>query len=240
MKKLILTCIALAAGASSAFAIGVDMNFNACAGVAGSSQTATIDCANGGALAGFVSFAPAEAITDLVALDSIVDIQITGGDVNTTANFWDFGHNVLAMTSLRNSTACSGYSSTWGTGGGNTNVGQVQSPTKVRMAWGSYRPAPAFNSLANQKLFGYSFTIDGSLSVLDTADGGTLNGCQLPAVIVVTQATPQSDNPATSNTTLTGPNLNPEPCVHVNGDVTTCGAVPAARHSWSQLKSLYR
>jgi len=239
MKKLFLVCAALALCTSSAFAVGVDLNFDACPGNTGASQDATIDCAGAGVLTAHLTFAPAEAIADLVALDTLLDIYITGGDINSSANFWDFqitNQNGLGVLHTRPSTGCTGYTNTFSQAGAGASLAAlVRTPTDIRVAAGSYRPG-AISTIANQKLYGYQVTFDGSTSL---QGGGTQAGCTLPAAVVIDQAIPQSSI-GTPTTTLTGPNLNPSLCAHINGDQTTCGAVPAVRHTWSQLKSLYR
>jgi len=237
--KLLLAMAALALCASTAFAVGVDLNFDACPGNAGASQVTTIDCAGGATVTAHLTFAPAEAVADLVAVDTILDFYVTGGDINTTANFWDFAttnQNGLGLLHTRPGVGCTGYTNTWSQTGAGVSLGAlVRSPTNVRVAAGSYRPG-AISTLANQKLYGYQLTLDATTSV---QGGGTQGGCTLPAALVVDHAIPQS-SVGTPTTTLTGPSLNPSLCAHINGDVTSCGAVPAVRHTWSELKSLYR
>jgi hypothetical protein len=240
MKKLLLASAALALCASSAFAVGVDLNFDACPGNTGATQDATIDCAAGGMLTAHLTFAPAEAIADLVALDTLLDLYITGGDINAASgNFWDFqntNQNGLGLLHTRPSAGCTGYTNTWNQTGAGVSLGAlVRSPSNVRVAAGSYRPG-AISTIANQKLYGYQLTIDAATS---TQGGGTQGGCQLAAAVVIDHAIPQSSI-GTPTTMLTGPNLNASLCGHLNGDVTSCGAVPTVRHTWNQLKSLYR
>jgi len=245
MKKLLFLVTTLALCASTAFAspAGVDLSFNACPLNAGSTQAGVIDCAGGGVLTALMSFAPAEAISDLVAVDSIVDIFLQAGDMHSDANFWDFetGNQAgVGMSHLRPPSGCStptAYTNTWSKTGAGVSLGAlVRSPRNVRLAAGCYRP-DFYNAAAGQDLFGYQLSFDGSTSV---EGGGAATGCTLPAMIVVMQAIPQSSAGAPT-TTLTGTSHNAIPCSTINGGVTTqCFAVPTQRHTWSQLKSLYR
>jgi len=247
MKKVLVLAGLMALCAASAFAApaGVDISFNACPLNAGSAQTGAIDCAGGGILIGLVTFAPAEAITDLVAVDTIVDffLQTPGADINSNANFWDFAtfnQSGIGLNHLRAGTGCSTptvYANTWNkTGAGVSLAAIVKSPTNVRLSAGSYRP-DNFSATAGQNLFGYQLSLDGSTS---TEAGGTGAGCTDAAIVVVQQATPQSSS-GSPTTILTGPSNNVSPCSSINGGVTAnCAAVPTQRHTWSQLKSLYR
>lgn len=247
MKKIALLTAALAVCASTAFAVGVDLNWNACPGGLGASQAAVLDCAGGGGMLGCLTFAPAENIPDLVAVDCLIDIQISGGDINSSANFWDFSNvnnAALGINHLRPAN-CTAYANTWNkTGAGVSLATLVRSPTQIRVSCGAYRPdifdaagVPApVGAAANEKLFGLQMTIDGSTAA---EAGGAATGCTLPAAVVVQQATPQSQT-GLPTTILMGPNVNADPVAHLNGDNTPASAVPTARHTWSQLKSLYR
>jgi hypothetical protein len=245
MKKLIVLAGLMALCAASAFAApaGVDLSFTACPLDAGSSQAGVIDCAGGGVLTGLMTFAPAEAVTDLVAVDTIVDFFVQAGDVNSTSNFWDFqsfNQAGIGMNHLRPGSGCStptAYANTWNKTGAGVSLGAlVKSPQNVRVAAGSYRP-DNFAAAAGQNLFGYQLMLDGSTAV---EAGGTANGCSAPAIVIVQHAIPQSAVGAPT-TTLSSPSNNPTPCTSINGGVpTACAAVPTQRHTWSQLKSMYR
>ena len=243
MKKLLLVTAALALCASSAFAVGVDLSFNACPGNAGSVQAGVIDCAGGGVLTALMTFAPAEAITDLVAVDTIVDIFVQAGDIHSNANFWDFettNQAGVGMNHVRAASGCSTpvvYANTWNKTGAGVSLGAlVRSPQNVRLAAGTYRP-DFFAASANQRLFSYQLMFDGSTS---TEAGGSAGGCSNPAIVIVQHAIPQS-SAGTPTTTLTGPNDNASSCASINGGVpVNCNGVATQRHTWSQLKSLYR
>lgn len=240
MKKLMILVAAMALYATSAFAVGCDFNWNACPGGAGSATDATIDCAGAGAVTGYMTFQPSEALTDLVAVDTIVDIMVPGSAF-TSANFWDF-ENVnaaaLAVSRVRPATICAAYSYIWNIAGSTEGYGALVFPTNpshVRIAAGANRPSN-FSSAANAKIFGYALTIDGSTS---TEGGGTADGCALPVVMALNQALVGSAG-GTPTTLLTAPSTNASPCNHINGDASLCGAVPTQRHTWGRLKSLYR
>jgi len=245
MKKALVLAGLMAMCAATAFAApaGVDLSFTACPLNVGSSQAGVIDCAGGGILTALVTFAPAEAVTDLVAVDTIVDIFLNSGDVNSSADFWDFettNQAGVGMNHLRASSGCStptAYANTWNKTGAGVSLGAAKKGAQyVRIAAGAYRP-DNFAASAGQNLFGYQLSFDGSTAV---EAGGTANGCSTPAIIVVQQAIPQSAAGAPT-TTLTGPSNNTTPCSSINGGViANCQTVPTQRHTWSQLKSLYR
>jgi hypothetical protein len=239
MKTMLLLVGMLVVCASSAFAAiaGVDLSFNACPGNAGSTQAGTIDCAGGGTLTALVTFAPAEAISDLVALDTLIDFYLQTGNITSTANFWDFetaNAGCIALDHLRPGSGCSApiaYANTWNTAvAGVSWAALVLSPQKVRMAAGAYR-GNNFAAAAGQNLFGFQLSLNGSTSV---EAGGATNGCPFNVIFLVQQAVPQSaaGNPTT---TLVGPSNNVTPYATINA-----GFVPAKRQTWAQLKSLYR
>ena len=146
MKKLLLISAALCLLATSAFASGVDLVVTACPGNAGSSNDAgTLDCAGGATLILLGVFQPAEAITDLVAADAILDFTVTGGDLGSSANFWDLQvNNSAALNGApgRPSTLCVGYTNAFGVANsGFAAAAAVQSSNRVRVATTSYRPS---------------------------------------------------------------------------------------------------
>src|SRR5438128_8031015 len=94
MKKLLLVCATLALFATSAYASGVDLAFNACPGGTGATFDAgTQDCTATGPLstAMYMVFQPADAALDLTAIDVTIDMQVQG-DLSSSANFWDFSN----------------------------------------------------------------------------------------------------------------------------------------------------
>jgi len=113
------------------------------------------------------------------------------------------------------------------------------SPRNVRLAAGSHRPN-GFAAAAGQNLFGYQLTFDGSSSV---EAGGATRGCSVPAIVVVESAAPRSGSgaPTTAFTGPCSPSNNSDGCSSINGaNPGECCGLPAQRHTWSQLKSLYR
>jgi len=244
MKKILLLTAALALFATSAFAVGADLTANACPGNAGaSSSVPSLDCAGGAVLVLNVTFQPAEAISDLAAVDCIVDLTPTGGDPNTTANFWDFGVTnsaALGGGQARPSTGCTGYTNTFSpAGSGFAAAAATQYPSnyppRTRISCLSYRPSN-LSVAANAKLFGLQITVDASTSAEALGDPNGPAGCTLPVGIALEQAIPGSaaGNPTT---TLIDGNTPGGNIVLVNG---ANAPTPTARHSWGQLKSLYR
>ena len=233
MKKLLLVCAACCLLATTAFAGGVDMTVNSCAGVSGASNdVASLDCAGGSTLVLLVTFMPNEAIPDLIAADCIFDLTV-GGDVTGPANFWDLQtSNAVALngTGARPTSGCTGYANNFGVANSGFAVGgAVRGPGSVRLSSTAYRPSTVA-ALVNSKLFASQITLDLSTSVESTL--GTATGCTLPVSIAVEQCLPGG----TGATLLTGPSLASQ-VVALNG----AGQPTAtARHSWGALKSLYR
>ena len=240
MKKILLLCAALCLFATSAFAVGADLTVVACPGVAGASNDAgTLDCAGGSTLVLLGTFQPAEAIADLVAADAILDITV--GNANGPDNFWDLQTvNSAALNGApsRPTSGCSTYNNAFGVANsGFAAAAAVQAPTRVRVATTSYRPSNLAATL-NQKIFAFQLLIDLSTSV-EAGVGGTATGCLNPAGIVLEQIIPgsASNAPVTTLTTGTGTVTGGLNSVIANGAGLP---TPAARHSWGQLKSLYR
>jgi hypothetical protein len=237
MKTILLVCAALCI-ASSAFAItpGVDIAVGACAGDAGAlSNAGALDCAGGGVLTLLVTFVPAEDYTDLAAADCIFEIRV-GGDVTGPANFWDFqvaNASALGGTGARPSTGCDDYTNLFNVPDAGFAVGGlVRGPDDVRLASTAFRPF-GVHEAALSRQFASQITIDAGTSV-EAGRGGTVTGCSTSATIWVDHLLPgASGNP----TILYLPSLSPGYVMVSGGDGLP---VPATRHSWGALKSLYR
>jgi len=242
-RALLLLLVITTMSAARTYAAGVDITTVACAGNFGSLQDGTLDCAGGGTFTLLMTFAPAERISDLVAVDALLDVYLHAGDIHSNATFWDFesaNQSALGVNHLRPPAGCAGavnYVNVWNRpGAGAATAALVRTPQNVRIAAGSYRP-DNFIANANQTLFGWQLTIDASTSV---ESGGTGSGCADPACIWIDQAIPESAAGAPT-TTLLGSNLDYYPVVGVNVPFGYCiPPDPVVRRSWAQLKSLYR
>ena len=240
MKKILLLCAALCLFASSAYAVGCDLTVVACPGVAGASNDAgTLDCAGGVTLVVLGTFQPAEAIADLVAADAILDITVA--NANSGSNFWDFQTaNSAALNGAPNrpATLCSTYTNAFGVANsGFAAAAAVQSPNRVRIATTSYRPSNLAAAL-NQKIFAFQLSFDLSTSA-EANQGGTSTGCQSPAGIVLEQIIPGSASNAPVTTLSTGTGTIPG---GLNSVIANGAGLPTAatRHTWGQLKNMYR
>lgn len=243
MKKVLILCAAtalVAAFATSAFASGCDLTVLACPGNAGAAADAgSLDCAGGGVLSLDATFLPAGALPDLAGIDIVFDIAVAG-DVNSDANFWDFATaNAAAVGSsqIRPAAGCVGYTATWSpSGSGAGSLGVAQSPSHMRIVALCYRPT-GLAITANQKLWGINITVDGSTSVESGA--GTAVGCGDAACFVLNSIIPRAvsgnDGAELSSGALFGNQVT------VNaGTAPQCLSVPTKKHTWGQLKSLYR
>lgn len=238
MKKILLLCTAMALFVTSAFAAGVDLTVVACPGGTGETQSATLDCTGAsGPVTLLVSFEPNEAITDLVAADMLMDLGITGGDLGSSANFWDFAvanTGGLSVSRLRPSVGCSAFTNAWSVAGSGEGSGAlIKSPTAERVAMSVFRPSN-LSVAAGQKIFGIQATIDPTTAV---EAGGSGVGCSMPVNLVLNQLNPGSAGGAPTTPLTSGALVGN--CVSVNGG-NNCAAVPTSRHTWGQLKSLYR
>jgi hypothetical protein len=246
MKKVLILCVAAALYATSAFAAGADLTALACPGNAGAADNiAAFDCTAGDVLSFMGCFQPAEAIPDLVGIDVIIDLAVSG-DMSGNASFWDFGganSAGLGLTHTRPSSGCTGYTATFSLTGSAEGIAfRQQSPSNTRMGIVVARPSTGPLSVqANQKLFGFNMTFDTSTSA--EGGNGTGAGCgSVPATLVLQQITPGSLQGIQTTVLQTGASATN--CVVMGAAGTagspTCGAVPVQRHTWGALKSLYR
>ena len=235
MKKLLLVAAMLLV-AGSAFAGGINFTVVACPGGAGATGDAgTLDCAGGQIVAMLATWQPAEPISDLVGIDAILDVTVNG-DVTTAATFWDLAvTNAPGTDHRRPTTLCTLYNNVWNVAGaGSAALGIIRGPGSVRLAAQCQRPT-LFSAALNQKLFGFQMSVDASTS---TEAGGVNSGCSTAAAVALEQIIPGSAN-NNATTTLT----SPDPTTGGGTVVIFNGAslpTSSSRHSWGQLKSLYR
>ena len=244
MKKTLLVCAALCALASNAFAVGCDLTARACPGGAGATQDwGTLDCAGGETVQLYGTFQVAEAIPDLVGIDAILDLTVDG-NVLDAANFWDLGTpgtnpGALGGSHQRPATLCDAYEPTWDLGNSNfATLAAVQRPDRTRIALMSYSPGEGIAVIPEQKLFGFSLTIDAA-TALEANATGTASGCAVGASIQLVQLFPGS-LAGLPVTLLTGPNRPNGNVVTINGGALPSLPTSTTHQSWGQLKSLYR
>jgi len=246
MKKILLMTAALALLASAAFAQGIDLSAVACPGNAGvTSDAGVIDCAGGGALVLLGVFQPAEAISDLGALDGAFRLQ-ANGDLSTAAGFWnsdtgDLGCNPLGLGSsfARPTSGCTGYTNTFTSGSASLYQGSRRGPKLIQLGGTCARPSPLVVA-ANQKMFGVQIIFD--LSTSAEAGGSACQGCTLPVAITWNSGTPQSIA-GTPTTALIGPAVFGQTTTANDGANPIYNLIPGTptkKHTWGQLKSLYR
>src|SRR5262245_26901480 len=253
MRKLVLMSAVMVAMATSAHAVGgIDLSVGACPGNPGAiKDVVPIDCASGNSIVILGTWAPAEAITNLVALDGVLELYVAGG--LDGAGFWDlaelpnrdeFGCNAGALSSnqARPATGCetpNTYKGCWDPIGSGTAVAAFYYPTDargsiVRIAFTCYRPT-LLSVSAGEKLFGFQLIIDGRNAV---EVGGTCAGCDQAATLTWIEATPGANGPP-NPTILSSPTGNFQGFglqLSLDGSVP----VPTVKRTWGQLKSLYR
>ncbi len=207
-----------------------------------------IDCSTGDPIVILATWTPNEDIPDLSNLDGSLKIE-TDGDL-TQSTFWNFdpvGCNVTALSSsqLRPASGCDApdYLDAWNAPGSGSAVGgALSSPTKEKLSFTCYRPTP-LSVTAGQKLFGIQIIVDVSKS----ADrGGTCSSCCTAGNLGIgwEVARPGSlgSSVPTNISWANGFSLAPgfTDAVGLFSTAAACAAVPTTRHTWGQLKSLYR
>lgn len=251
MKKVLILCAAMTLAASSAFAVGgIDISVGACPGNVGAvGDNIPIDCAGGAGVIILGTWGPAEAISDLVALDGVLDLYVAGG--LDGAGFWDFdpsgcNNGALQTSQARPGTGCAtpvAYTASWAVAGSGTAVAAYYPGTGVRnktlrMAFTCFRPT-LLSVAAGQKLFGFQLIVDGANAV---EAGGACVGCGQVISLAWNEGTPGAAGGLAAATSLTSPTGNFPGfgnCAGLSG-APDCAAVPTKKRTWGQLKSLYR
>jgi len=238
--KTLAACVVLALFATPAHAVGIDMTVGACPGNAGASADAgALDCAGGQSLTLLCTFMPNESIPDLVGVDVRWDL-VVAGDLFSDAAFWEMetaNPAALASDPHPPATGCPNYAYVWGDSGGSATLGFPLYPSRLRIAAIAYNGRGQGAAVtANQRIFALSLII---LTANSTQAGGALPGCDKPVCIALSGIVPRAIS-GNDGTTLSNPSVFGT-IVSVNGGATgVCLATPARRHTWGQLKTLYR
>jgi hypothetical protein len=235
---LLIACMCVSA--ASAFAFSGQLSVGACPGDPAVGAP-NLDCASGESFTLNAVFEPSHDIPDLIGLDAVMDFTLLSSTL-ADSPFWNFDPdqspcaNTLGMNRLRPVRGCVDYRQLWNeTGSVSGYAATQQNPYVVRVGATCYR-ASSVAAAQNEQLFGFQLLIDMSNS---SEAGGTCAGCG--AVVRLDwvgagaySASSQYDDIYSSFcyhglcpppiTTLT---LNDRP-------------VPVQKHSWGQLKSLYR
>ena len=249
MSRAVLVASLLAL-ASSAHAAGLDLTSGACPGNPGATADGgSFDCVNGNVLEMILTFEPAEDIPQFISFDATFHGELAGGDLNSTATFWNAandGPNAallnVAFAPIGGFAVCGGYTRTFGavTGSGLVAAMVVETPATFRIVAAGFLPAPRAVA-QDEKLFGLAIDFDATSPSQREAP---LTGCSQPVCITAQQVTPNRYDSASGRTepmtTLTSA-ASFGTLVGFNGAAgTQCYAVPARRHTWGALKALYR
>lgn len=197
MKNAVFLCTLMLLAVSPAFAGGIDLTMNACPGNVGAvgGDTGPLDCATGSLIMVLGTFAPNEAIPDLVSLDATLGMQVSPN--LDAADFWNVdpvgcGSVGFSGSAVRPASGCStpvNYTNAWSSGGaGSVTVACRRDLSLANIAITCFRTAPLSVS-ANQKIFGFQLIFDTSLA---TESGGSCNGCLQPVCLVWNSGQPQS------------------------------------------------
>jgi hypothetical protein len=227
--------------ASQAMASGVGLSVNACPGNPGASTDAgTLDCAGGQQLTMLLTFASSVAISSMTGVEFEIT-AIVDGDLSAGAAFWDFdgvNHAGWHADRSRPAAGCANYTDAWtgpGTSvlwGGSSHEGSV-----LRLEVACSR-STELAIAAEQPIFGAQVVFDGAQSV---EAGGTLPGCPLGICFAVPYAAIYGHAARLPVVSGLGAMSEFPNILTVNGTPQSgCLTVPARRHTWGQLKTLYR
>jgi len=243
MKKVLFAGAAMLLVASAAFGAGIDLSIGACPGAGGvGEEGGDPGCGGEPTVSVLATFAPAEAITDLVGIDALLEIQALP-DLDA-ANFWNVsaggcglglaGDNFLA-SNVR-PTGCANHTNTWAGGIGGASALR-RGPAIERIAFACAR-ATALNVIANQRLFGAQLVFNGN----GESETNGCVGCSAPVTMVWNSGKPASQGASTPSELNNASGAFPAVtnCMGFNGGGPNCAAVPARKATWGQLKSLYR
>lgn len=249
---LALASVALMAGTALAAPHGgIDLSVGACPDNPGASPSGTLDCAAGNTLAILATWAPDVDIQQLAGIEGRIFVEV-GGDLETTASFWNFnsldppagcGRDNLSLSEIRPS-GCDApeYLDAWNVPGSLHDIAAAQrSPQQLEIAFAASRPS-GIAVTQGQRVFG------AQLLVALHADGENgCAGCQLPVCVYWHVGRPGSWDANEdarldwmSAPTGYGASQGISFAVGLNGGTGLCSAVPARRTTWGQLKTLYR
>ena len=227
--------------ARPAFSAGVDLSVSACPGNPGASGDAgTLDCADGQRLTLLVTFATSAASASLAGFHFQL-VAVVDGDLTTNATFWDFdsaNHAGWRPFKERPATGCPDF--TEAMSGPSTSIywgGLSHSANQVLLYVGCDRSS-GVPIAAAERIFGAQVVIIVGTSL---EAGGVTTGCSRSVCLSVPYAEaldaagrPIGNSPLGSSAGFTN-------VVTINGALNAnCVTVPVTRHTWGQLKSLYR
>ena len=224
--------------AAPALGAGFDLSVNACPGNPGASSDAgTLDCAGGQQLTLLATFISATS-AQLTGIQFPILITVSG-DVGSDATFWDFddvNHTGWRAYRERPAQGCSNYTDAWSGAGSTIWGGLSHGGSQVRLTVACFRQSGVAVA-AGERVFGAQIVIYGATSV---EAGGSGKGCSVGACVVIPEAAAtQADGMDASRPIATSPGFTN--VVTINGlEPSNCSLVPVRRHTWGQLKSLYR
>lgn len=236
MKRVIILGIAMLLAATSALAAGgIDLSLDACP-PNGRWGCAILDCGSGQELLIIGTWAPAEAIPDLVTLDGILDLSVSGGVASNS--FWNLdpaGCNGagLSASGTRPPTGCSApfvYTDAWSA---IAIEAALVDPQTVRLAFTVSRPTP-LSVAAGEHVFGMELRIDGLAAV---EAGGPCVGCSNAAYLIWTSGKPGSAGAVQPTELTQGTAFLPGFSNQLG--LQGCG-LPIRNPTWGRLKTLYR
>src|SRR6185436_947371 len=199
--------IAMAWSPSPATAVGgVDVTINACPVDGGVGLDAgTLDCSDYEDIRLLVTFAPSQAIPDLVSISGTILLRVAG-DLDTN-NFWDVagcGLHGFSVQSSRPSIGCSAplaYLSLWNAVGSGSAVSVIRlDANTLRINYTAHRPS-SIAVAAGQRCFGVQITIDKSNA---WQSSGNCLGCSAPVCIRAASLTPHSNSGLPTTTLVAG------------------------------------
>jgi hypothetical protein len=258
MKRLLLLCVAfIAAGSTAAFATGVNLGWDDCAGVGGAPGdkfgTAAFSCNTNASGAGssssiVASFVLATSIPNFVTIEAVLDMRTITAD-HGLAPWWDFGNFPSVATpgcrvgemlySFRNAgTSCMDWPGPAPVTGNMTFERGIASPNAARIrliaAYTSGTPQPI---VAGDEMVAFTFVINNA----KTVGTGSCAGCATPVCMAFDQLVVGQSPAVTPQLTLQDADVRHFITWNDAAGTTGCpGIVPTHTSTWGQVKSLYR
>jgi hypothetical protein len=250
--------VCLAVSGSSAWAAGVNLGWDDCAGLGATPTnkfgTPSFSCntnASGAGLSSSIvgSYVLATSISNFVGMEAVLDMVSPPGYSQPMTPWWDFGNfpaiatpgcraSQMAVTFRNVATACMDWPGPAPVTGNFTVErdfgGQGHARIKLIAAYQSGTPQPVN---AGDEMVAFTLTINNARTI----GAGSCAGCTTPMCMVLWSIS--IGQSPTANPWLTLNNTDVVNFVTWNdaSNSTGCpGVVPTVRSTWGQVKSLYR
>ena len=247
MRAFALLILCLSVLAPRASALTARISTSSCPGEPGAKQSLNLDCAGGGSLVVLGAVTLDSSFTDLIALDGILEIQLTNSTLEESP-VWEFdsmpqacttnshdGSSTIRLVPAPPASGCGSYGDLWsGPGSGGSLSTAILTAHSVRLGVSCYRSTD-YAAATGEKLFAFQVIVD---MVNAVEAGGSCAGCPSPATISLLSLIASGATGKQDGAPYVCPGGNcPPPLSQVSVNATYSPVLP---HSWGQLKALYR